>query len=98
RAFDTLSLHDALPIYVYIVDGPNTASYAARGYLLALDDYFTDEEMDDWFSASIEEGSYDGRFYSVPYGTSSAGIFYNKAIFEERSEEHTSELQSRENL
>ena len=68
---------------VYIVDGPNTASYAARGYLLALDDYFTDEEMDDWFSASIEEGSYDGKFYSVPYGTSSAGIFYNKAIFEE---------------
>ncbi|HPI17561.1 MAG TPA: extracellular solute-binding protein [Mesotoga sp.] len=68
---------------VYIVDGPNTASYAARSYLLALDDYFTDEEMDDWFSASIEEGSYDGKFYSVPYGTSSAGIFYNKAIFEE---------------
>jgi ABC-type glycerol-3-phosphate transport system substrate-binding protein len=68
---------------VFIVDGPNNASYAARGYLLALDDYYTDEEMNDWFKASIEEGSYNGKFYSVPYGTSSAGIFYNKAIFEE---------------
>ena len=68
---------------VYIVDGPNTASYAARGYLLPLDEHFSDEEMSAWFDASIEEGSYRGTFYSVPYGTSSAGIFYNKAIFEE---------------
>ncbi|MGC9322271.1 MAG: extracellular solute-binding protein [Kosmotogaceae bacterium] len=68
---------------VYIVDGPNTASYAARGYLLPLNEHFSDEEMSVWFNASIEEGSYQGTFYSVPYGTSSAGIFYNKAIFEE---------------
>lgn len=68
---------------VYIVDGPNTASYAARGYLLALDDYFSSEEMNDWFDSSIEEGSYNGKFYSVPYGTSSAGLFYNKEIFRE---------------
>ena len=26
---------------VYIVDGPNTASYAARGYLLPLDVFFS---------------------------------------------------------
>ncbi|KUK66113.1 MAG: ABC-type sugar transport system, periplasmic component, partial [Mesotoga infera] len=68
---------------VYIVDGPNTASYAARGYLLPLDEHFSEEEMSAWFDASIEEGSYHGKFYSVPYGTSSAGLFYNKAIFEE---------------
>jgi ABC-type glycerol-3-phosphate transport system substrate-binding protein len=68
---------------VYIVDGPNTASYAARGYLLPLDEHFSEEEMSAWFDASIEEGSYHGEFYSVPYGTSSAGLFYNKAIFEE---------------
>ncbi|WP_259459729.1 extracellular solute-binding protein [Mesotoga sp. HF07.pep.5.2.highcov] len=43
---------------VYIVDGPNTASYAARGYLLPLDEHFSDEEMSAWFDASIEEGSY----------------------------------------
>lgn len=68
---------------VYIVDGPNTASYAARGYLLPLDDYFTEEEKSAWFEASIKQGSYNGVFYSVPYGTSSAGLFYNKEIFEE---------------
>lgn len=68
---------------VYIVDGPNTASYAARNYLLPLNEYFTDEEIANWFNASIEEGSYNGKFYSVPYGTSAAALFYNKKIFEE---------------
>ncbi|HNW46010.1 MAG TPA: sugar ABC transporter substrate-binding protein [Thermotogota bacterium] len=67
---------------VYIVDGPNTASYAARGYLLPLDDFFSTQEKAAWFPSSIVAGSYRGKFYSVPYGTSSAGLFFNKEIFE----------------
>jgi len=67
---------------VYIVDGPNTASYAARNYLLPLDEYFTPAEKSVWFKSSIKTGTYDGKFVSVPYGTSSAGLFFNKAIFE----------------
>jgi fructooligosaccharide transport system substrate-binding protein len=67
---------------VYIVDGPNTASYAARKYLLPLDGYFSAEEKKAFFDSSIQAGTYGGDFVSVPYGTSSAGLFYNKAIFE----------------
>lgn len=66
---------------VYIVDGPNTASYAARNYLLPLDEYFTAAEKNAWFKASIKTGTYAGKFVSVPYGTSSAGLFFNKDIF-----------------
>jgi len=76
-----LSSGDGTPD-VYIVDGPNTASYAARGFLLPLDDHFSAEEKASWFSSSIAAGSYRGQFYSVPYGTSSAGLFFNKEIFE----------------
>lgn len=67
---------------VYIVDGPNTASYAARKYLLPLDEYFSPAEKNAWFKSSIKTGTYNGQFVSVPYGTSSAGLFFNKAIFE----------------
>ena len=67
---------------VYIVDGPNTASYAARNYLLPLDEYFSSADKKAWFDSSIQAGTYGGKFTSVPYGTSSAGLFFNKAIFE----------------
>lgn len=66
---------------VYIVDGPNTASYAARKYLLPLDEYFSPEEKNAFFKSSIDTGTYEGKFVSVPYGTSSAGLFFNKDIF-----------------
>src|SRR5690606_41445061 len=39
--------------------------------------------------------SYKGNFYSVPIGTYNAGI---TKVHLSRSEEHTSELQSRENI
>jgi len=66
---------------VYIVDGPLTASYAARGYLLPLDSYFTEDELKCWFDSSLKASRYNGKLYSIPYATSSAGLFFNKAIF-----------------
>lgn len=66
---------------VYLVDGPLTPSYAARGFLLPLDAYFTPQEMKAWFKASVETGTYKGKLYSIPYATSSAGLYYNKDIF-----------------
>ena len=65
----------------YLVDGPLTASYAARGYLLPLNEHFTADELKAWFSSSIEAGSYAGKLYSIPYATSSVGLFFNRAIF-----------------
>lgn len=68
---------------VYIVDGPLTPSYAARGFLLPLDQYFTANDLKAWFPASIDTSKYQGKLYSIPYATSSAALFYNKAIFKQ---------------
>jgi fructooligosaccharide transport system substrate-binding protein len=68
---------------VYLVDGPLTPSYAARGFLLPLDSYFTPQELEGWFNASVETGKYQDKLYSIPYATSSAALYYNKDIFKE---------------
>ena len=66
---------------VYIVDGPLTASYAARGYLLPLDAFFSEDELAGWFPATIDSGTYEGKLYSIPYATSSAALYFNKELF-----------------
>lgn len=66
---------------VYIVDGPVTASYAARGYLLPLDEFYDASELAAWFPGSLESGLYEGQLYSIPYATSSAALYYNEEIF-----------------
>jgi fructooligosaccharide transport system substrate-binding protein len=64
----------------YIVDGPLTASFAARNYLLPLDDYFSSKDLKAWFPSSIKAATYKGKLYSIPYATSSSGLYYNKKI------------------
>lgn len=66
---------------VFLVDGPLTPSYAARGFLLPLDQYFTSSELKAWFPASLDTSRYQGKLYSIPYATSSAGLFFNKSVF-----------------
>ncbi len=68
---------------IFIVDGPLNPSYAIRGNLLALDEYFSEEELAPFFDASIETATFDGKLYSIPYTTSSAGLYFNKEIFDE---------------
>ncbi|MEA4883670.1 MAG: extracellular solute-binding protein [Clostridia bacterium] len=66
---------------VFIVDGPLTASYATRGYLLPLDDVFTETELAAWFPSSVAACRWNGRLYAAPYATSSVGLYFNKTIF-----------------
>ena len=66
------------PPDVIYVDGPMVASLAYNKILLPLDDYFTEEEMQDFLPASVEEGSYEGKFYAVPERQSAIVLFYNK--------------------
>lgn len=62
---------------VFAVDGPLTASYALRGWLLPLDDAFTDEEKADWLPSSLEAGMYNGQLVSAPQSTSTQLLYYN---------------------
>ncbi len=67
---------------VYLVDGPLTASYAARGHLLALDEMLAGD-VNRFLPTTIEQGTYDGKLFAMPLGTSSQLLFYNKKLFAE---------------
>jgi fructooligosaccharide transport system substrate-binding protein len=64
---------------IFITDGPLTGSYAVRGHLLDLSDQI---DQDRFTKAAIDQGSFDGKLYSAPFGSSSQLLFYNKQLFE----------------
>lgn len=63
---------------IYIVDSPLTASYAARGHLMALDSLIDKARF---APSGIQAASYDGKVYSAPFGSSMQVLYYNKAMF-----------------
>lgn len=67
---------------VYSVDVPLTASYAARGWLLPLDDVFTEEDIADWVPSSYEAGLVNGQLMSAPVSTSTQVLYINLDAFE----------------
>lgn len=75
-ALTTNTLPDVLTL-----DGPNTAAYAKSGIIAPIDDYVTEKE--DLLQSIIDEGTYDGKLYSLGYSESGVGIFYNKKMLEE---------------
>lgn len=75
-ALTTNTLPDVLTL-----DGPNTAAYAKSGIIAPIDDYVT--EKDDLLQSIIDEGTYDGKLYSLGYSESGVGIFYNKKMLED---------------
>lgn len=64
------------------VDVPLTAPYGYRGWLLPLDDVFTEEEKGDWLESSLRAGTYEGHLISAPVSTSTQLLFYNRNAFE----------------
>jgi ABC-type glycerol-3-phosphate transport system substrate-binding protein len=65
------------------VDGPLVAAYSYRGWLLPLDEYFTEEEKEDWLPSSLMAAQYDGQLTSAPVSTSTQLLIYNADVFEE---------------
>ena len=68
---------------VISVDVPLVAGYGLRGWLLPLDDVFTDAERADWLEAALEAGSYQGELLAAPVSTSTQLLFYNADLFEQ---------------
>ncbi len=62
---------------IFIVDSPLTASYAARGHLLALDSMIDKARFS---PSAIQAASFDGKIYSAPFGSSMQVLYYNKAM------------------
>ena len=67
---------------VIAVDVPVTAGYGLRGWLLPLDDVFTDEDRADWLPAALAAGSYNGELVSAPVSTSTQLLFINTDMFD----------------
>ena len=60
-------------------DAPNTWNYAENGILADITDLISEETQSDFFE--ISKNTYNGKLYGLPIQESSAGIYYNKAIF-----------------
>lgn len=75
-ALTTNTLPDVLTL-----DGPNTAAYAKSGILAPIDEYISNR--DDLLPSIVEEGTYDGKLYSLGYSESGVGIFYNKKMLQD---------------
>lgn len=63
---------------VYIVDSPLTASYAARGHLMALDALI---DKSRFAPSAIAAASFEGKIYSAPFGSSMQVMYFNRALF-----------------
>jgi len=58
-------------------DGPDMKHYGFNRVIMTLDKYFTEEEKKQWFSQSIEEGSFRGQLLGPPMMQSCSLMMYN---------------------
>lgn len=73
----TATTSNDLPDILY-VDGPNVSYYAANGLIQPLDDYFTEEDLNDFMPCTVQQCTYDGSLYAISATESSVALFYNK--------------------
>lgn len=67
---------------VFTIDGVRVGEFADAGAIVPIEDYFTEDDLKDFNPDIIQQGTYDGKLYTVGCFDSSVGIFYNKDMFE----------------
>lgn len=63
---------------IFYVDGPQVSYYAANGITVPLDDYFTEEDLEDFVPSTVAQCTYDGSLYAMSATESSVAFYYNK--------------------
>lgn len=66
---------------VYLVDGPLTASYAAREHLLDLTPMMQ-PMYPRFLKAAVDQGLWRGRMFAAPMATSTQVLYCNRRLFE----------------
>ena len=66
-----------------MIDGPEVSSYAAQGALLPIDQYVRDEDRQDFYPSSLQEGTWQGKLYGLPSEQSAHMVYYRVDAFEE---------------
>lgn len=67
-----------LPWDLFQADGPDMKHYGFNRVITPLTDYFSEEEMNQWFPQSIEEGSFRDEFLGPPIMQSCSLMMYNR--------------------
>ncbi len=67
-----------LPWDLFQADGPDMKHYGFNRVITPLTDYFSEEEMSQWFPQSIEEGSFRDEFLGPPIMQSCSLMMYNR--------------------
>lgn len=73
---------DDASIDLISADVPLVSSYGFRGWLLPLDDVFSEDELADFLPAALAAGSYEGELIAAPVSTSTQLLYYNADAFE----------------
>src|SRR5690606_40716026 len=94
----TLSLHDALPILVSTGKSKEVLNDKLGGSYPLFKDFKTALEATDPNAVCISTYPDTHEAYAIEALNHGCHVFIEKPLADTRSEEHTSELQSRENL
>lgn len=71
------------PPDIFYIDAPLLPFFAENKVIAPLDKYYTQAELEDMLPATLEDGSYKGKFYGPAESQSAMALFYNKKMFAE---------------
>jgi multiple sugar transport system substrate-binding protein len=76
---------------VILTDATMVSSYAYKGWITSLDNYYSADEKNEFVSALVKSGTYDDQFYSPPLCNSCQVLWYNKDLLDAAEVSYPSE-------
>ena len=73
---------------VLTVDGPLIPQWASLGYLMPLDEYMEEEELNDFYDAALNSVKWDDQLYCMPYLVHGPVLYYRTDLLEEAGFDH----------
>ena len=68
------------PFEIVLMDVVWTAKFAANGWLMPLDDAYSQKELDEFIPSVLEAGRYRGHLYRVPFRGDVGMLYYRKDL------------------
>jgi multiple sugar transport system substrate-binding protein len=69
-------------IDVYSVDIIWPSEFGAAGWLLPLDEYFSQDELDEFLPGPVEGCTYEGTLFAIPWFTDAGILYYRRDLLE----------------
>jgi len=66
-----------------MVDYSHTKFFAREGAYEPITNWASEEDMQDFIPALLDDSTYEGQVYALPVNRSTQGLFYNKDLFRE---------------